>query len=90
MLILIQISSFQATLELRQVHSNNADALRVIYSSLFLICKVFNSLNSQDLPEYFEDNMPIWMPNLLSLLLSKVPIIETNVSMFRIFALCHF
>ncbi|XP_049879838.1 exportin-2 [Pectinophora gossypiella] len=69
---------FVATLDLRNTHADNPQALKVIYSSLVLICKVFYSLNCQDLPEYFEDNMPIWMPNLLNLLQAKVPCLETE------------
>lgn len=65
-------------------HANNPQALRVIYGSLVLICKVFYSLNYQDLPEFFEDNMPIWMPNLLNLLQVKVPSLEADVSIERI------
>lgn len=73
------VSIFQATLELSRVHAANEPALRVIYSSLLLICKVFHSLNYQDLPEFFEDNMATWMPNLLALLQAKVPILESPV-----------
>ncbi|KAI5639206.1 cse1 domain-containing protein [Phthorimaea operculella] len=69
---------FMATLELRNTHANNPAALKVIYGSLVLICKVFYSLNCQDLPEYFEDNMAVWMPNLLNLLQAKVPCLETD------------
>ncbi|XP_053618509.1 exportin-2 [Plodia interpunctella] len=69
---------FVATLDLANKHADNPQALRVIYSSLVLICKVFHSLNYQDLPEFFEDNMPIWMPNLLNLLQVKVPCLETD------------
>ncbi|XP_013137862.1 PREDICTED: exportin-2 [Papilio polytes] len=69
---------FVATIELTSTHSNNPQALRVIYGSLVLICKVFYSLNYQDLPEFFEDNMPIWMPNLLNLLQVKVPSLEAD------------
>ncbi|XP_045540379.1 exportin-2 [Papilio machaon] len=69
---------FVATIELTTTHANNPQALRVIYGSLVLICKVFYSLNYQDLPEFFEDNMPIWMPNLLNLLQVKVPSLEAD------------
>ncbi|XP_026750496.2 exportin-2 [Galleria mellonella] len=69
---------FVATLDLATKHADNPQALRVIYGSLVLICKVFYSLNYQDLPEFFEDNMPIWMPNLLNLLQVKVPCLETS------------
>ncbi|KAJ0171405.1 hypothetical protein K1T71_012955 [Dendrolimus kikuchii] len=69
---------FVATIDLTNKHANNPQALRVIYGSLVLICKVFYSLNSQDLPEFFEDNMSVWMPNLLNLLQVKVPCLETS------------
>nr|CAD7591160.1 unnamed protein product [Timema genevievae] len=39
---------FQATMNLATTHANNPDALKVIYSSLVIICKVFYSLNFQD------------------------------------------
>ncbi|OWR48872.1 exportin-2 [Danaus plexippus] len=64
---------FVVTIDLTNKHAGNAQALKVIYGSLVLICKVFYSLNYQDLPEFFEDNMPIWMPNLLNLLQVTVP-----------------
>lgn len=67
---------FVATIELTQKHASDVQALRVIYGSLVLICKVFYSLNYQDLPEFFEDNMPIWMPNLLRLLQVDVPNVD--------------
>lgn len=34
-------------MNLTQVHANNVDALRVIYNSLVILCKVFYSLNFQ-------------------------------------------
>ena len=40
-------SLFQATMNLMQVHANNVDALKVIYSSLVILSKVFYSLNFQ-------------------------------------------
>ncbi|CAH2246370.1 jg27637 [Pararge aegeria aegeria] len=69
---------FVATIDLTSKHANNPQALKVIYGSLVLICKVFYSLNLQDLPEFFEDNMSVWMPNLLNLLQVKVPCLETD------------
>ena len=38
---------FQATYNLTTVHAGNVEALRVIYSSLLLISKIFYSLNFQ-------------------------------------------
>ncbi|CAH4023889.1 exportin-2 [Pieris brassicae] len=69
---------FVATIDLTTKHADNPQALKIIYNSLVLISKVFYSLNYQDLPEFFEDNMPIWMPNLLNLLQVKVPSLESK------------
>ncbi|KAG5184186.1 Cse1-domain-containing protein [Tribonema minus] len=35
--------------------------LATLFECLRLICRIYFSLNWQDLPEYFEDNMAIWM-----------------------------
>lgn len=61
-------------------HADNEQALRIIYSSLVLVCKVFYSLNFQDLPEFFEDNMNIWMSNFHTLLNVEVKCLQTGVS----------
>lgn len=42
------------------------------------MCKVFYSLNSQDLPEFFEDNMNTWMPTFHELLVTDVPCLKTG------------
>ncbi|XP_069676561.1 exportin-2 [Periplaneta americana] len=68
---------FKATMNLTTVHANNTDALKVIYNSLVIICKVFYSLNFQDLPEFFEDNMKIWMENFHTLLTADVKCLQT-------------
>uniref|UniRef100_A0A1A9VIB6 Exportin-2 n=1 Tax=Glossina austeni TaxID=7395 RepID=A0A1A9VIB6_GLOAU len=67
-----------ATMQLRKAHENNVEALRVIYGSLVLVCKVFLSLNSQDLPEFFEDNMPTWMKAFHELLTVDVACLHTG------------
>ncbi|CAH1099878.1 unnamed protein product [Psylliodes chrysocephalus] len=69
-----------ATINLSQTHTNDVNALKVIYSSLVLICKVFYSLNFQDLPEFFEDNIQIWMTNFHTLLTVEVPSLQKNDS----------
>jgi exportin-2 (importin alpha re-exporter) len=56
------------TMALANEHANNAVALKVIFGSLVLIAKIFYFLNYQDLPEYFEDNMAVWMTHFLALL----------------------
>lgn len=45
--MILKKSILQATMNLTQVHANNVDALRVIYNSLVILCKVFYSLNFQ-------------------------------------------
>lgn len=67
-----------ATIGLAQTHSNDVNALKVIYSSLVLICKVFYSLNFQDLPEFFEDNIQVWMTNFHTMLTAEVPSLQNN------------
>ncbi|XP_011881255.1 PREDICTED: exportin-2 [Vollenhovia emeryi] len=69
---------FLATMNLTQVHANNTEALKVIYNSLVILCKVFYSLNFQDLPEFFEDNMEAWMRNFHTLLHADVPSLKTT------------
>lgn len=59
------------------------EALKVISSSLTMICKVFYSLNFQDLPEFFEDNMETWMTHFLTLLSFDVKELHTMVSDFH-------
>ncbi|XP_016964685.1 exportin-2 [Drosophila biarmipes] len=68
----------QATMQLTKVHENNAEALKVIYGSLVLVNKVFFSLNSQDLPEFFEDNMNTWMGAFIQQLAVDVPSLRTG------------
>ncbi|XP_034952194.1 exportin-2 [Chelonus insularis] len=69
---------FLATMNLTQVHADNVEALKVIYNSLTILSKVFYSLNFQDLPEFFEDNMEIWMVNFHRLLTTDVPALQTT------------
>lgn len=65
-------------MNLTEQHANNAANLQVIYGSLDLTCKIFYSLNSQDLPEFFEDNMQTWMTAFLKLLTTDVPCLKTS------------
>ncbi|XP_055373310.1 exportin-2 [Condylostylus longicornis] len=67
-----------ATIGLAKQHENNKEALKVIYGSLVLVCKVFNSLNSQDLPEFFEDNMQTWMGAFHQFLTEDVACLHTG------------
>ncbi|KAJ6646819.1 Exportin-2 [Pseudolycoriella hygida] len=67
-----------ATMELAKTQQDNVTALKVTYSSLDLMAKVFYSLNSQDLPEFFEDHMVIWMNAFHVLLVTDVPCLKTG------------
>lgn len=62
---------------------DNVEALKVIYNSLALVSKVFYSLNYQDLPEFFEDNIKTWMTFFLEVLTTDVPCLKTTVSGFK-------
>ena len=42
-------------------NAGNLELLVNLFKCLRLICRVFYSLNSQELPEVFEDNMDAWM-----------------------------
>ncbi|KAJ6665630.1 hypothetical protein lerEdw1_002000 [Lerista edwardsae] len=69
---------FKATIELCSTHANDASALKVLFSSLILIAKLFYSLNFQDLPEFFEDNMETWMMNFHNLLTLDNKLLQTD------------
>ena len=44
-----------------QSNGGNPELLVSLFSCMRLICRIFYSLNSQELPEVFEDNMDAWM-----------------------------
>lgn len=69
---------FLQTVSLAEKHSSDKNALKVIFSSLVLIAKIFYSLNYQDLPEFFEDNMARWMPHFHSLLVTDNKLLHTE------------
>lgn len=69
---------FINTMELAKEHATDPNALKVVFSSIVLECKIFYSLNFQDLPEHFEDNMQIWMTNFLQLLQVDIKHLQTN------------
>lgn len=65
-------------MELCSAHANNPANLKVIYHSVLLCCKLFYSLNFQDLPEFFEDNMPTWMTHFHTLLTINADLIPSE------------
>ncbi|KAI8375933.1 Cse1-domain-containing protein [Radiomyces spectabilis] len=49
---------FQITDKLITENATNEAALRILAQSLILLIKIYYDLNCQDLPEFFEDNLP--------------------------------
>ncbi|XP_071964073.1 exportin-2-like [Antedon mediterranea] len=68
----------KAMTDFAEQHENNADGIKVIYSSITLIAKLFYSLNFQDLPEYFEDHIKQWMDHFHKLLTKDIPLLHTT------------
>ncbi|KAJ0258194.1 Exportin-2 [Hirschfeldia incana] len=52
--------------------------LKPLFESQKLCCRVFLSLNFQDLPEFFEDNMEKWMTVFKKCLSSNYPALEST------------
>lgn len=70
---------FQSTMQLASQHTDNPPALQVLFSSLLLICKIFYSLTSQDLPDQFaEGNLEPWMNHFHTLLTTSNEHLETD------------
>ena len=44
-----------------QANAGDVALLKSLFDCMRLICRIFYSLNSQELPEVFEDNMDAWM-----------------------------
>mmetsp|Transcript_22644 Transcript_22644/g.47061 ORF Transcript_22644/g.47061 Transcript_22644/m.47061 type:complete len:1004 (+) Transcript_22644:128-3139(+) len=57
---------------------NNVAELRPRLAALRTICRIFYSLNYQDLPEYFEDHMEEWMAGFAKHLEYVNPHLEDN------------
>ena len=56
-------------------YQNDPSRLKPIFASLRSICRIFFSLNWQDLPEYFEDHMSEWMTEFAKFLKYKNPLL---------------
>lgn len=58
---------------------NNAAEIKIVYQCLGLIAKLFYSLNYQDLPEFFEENIKVWMEGFHVLLTApNIPHLESD------------
>ena len=58
--------------------TNDGETLKLLFHSLFLLNKIFFSLNSQDLPEFFEDHMEEFMVIFQKFLVYSNPVLITN------------
>lgn len=61
-----------------QQNNNNKDALQDLFNTMLLITKIFFDLNSQDIPEFFEDNMNTCFEIFHRYLEYTNPILETD------------
>lgn len=69
---------FESLMELIPKYSEDANAIKIIFSSVLLVTKIYRSLSSQDFPEEFEDSMQIWMGHFLSLLAYDNPLLKSQ------------
>lgn len=61
-----------------QQYEHDAAALKVLFHSLQLLLKIFYSVNSQDLPEFCEDNHEIFMNIFLKYLTYDNVLLHTD------------
>lgn len=73
------LSLFKTTGQAIQSFPDNVSQLRPRFETLQLICRIFYSLNIQDLPEYFEDHMAEWMKEFSKYLTyENIQLIDAN------------
>ncbi|KAJ6710317.1 IMPORTIN-7 8 11 [Salix koriyanagi] len=53
--------------------------LKPLFESQRLCCRIFYSLNFQELPEFFEDHMKEWMTEFKKYLANSYPVLESSV-----------
>ncbi|KAJ3285574.1 importin-alpha export receptor [Borealophlyctis nickersoniae] len=68
---------FQATDALIDQNADKPEALKPLFAALLLIVKIFYSLNSQDLPEFFEDHHEEFMTLLHKYLVYTNPLLAS-------------
>ena len=74
--------TIEETDKLIDANINNQAALAQLFQALFLLTKIFHSLNSQDLPEFFEDHQEECMVLFQKYLEYKNPLLETVFCFF--------
>ncbi|XP_003386477.1 PREDICTED: exportin-2-like [Amphimedon queenslandica] len=69
----------EATMRLASTNSQNPIALKVLFSSLLFIAKIFYNLTYQELPDHFaEKNLEPWMVHFHTLLTTTNKLLETD------------
>ena len=56
-------------------YNTDKEKLAILFETLRLMTRIFYSLNWQDLPEFYEDNMSIWMREFSKYLAYKNPLL---------------
>jgi exportin-2 (importin alpha re-exporter) len=69
------LATFKALGQAVEASPNDAGQLKAKLESLRLICRIFYSLNYQDLPEFFEDHMGEWMNDFAKYLSYQNPLL---------------
>ena len=72
------LTLFKTTGQEVERYAADANQLRPRFASLRSICRIFYSLNYQDLPEYFEDHMSEWMEEFGRYMRYKNPALEDS------------
>ncbi|XP_075668780.1 exportin-2-like [Castanea sativa] len=55
-----------------------AAVMKPLFESQRLCCRIFYSLNFQELPEFFEDHMKEWMTEFRKYLITNYPVLENS------------
>ena len=70
------LTLFKTTGQAIDAYANDVNQLRPRFVALRYMCRIFFSLNWQDLPEFFEDHMGEWMGEFAKYLKYKNPLLE--------------
>lgn len=70
------LTLFKTTGQAVDAYANDVNQLRPRFVALRSMCRIFYSLNWQDLPEFFEDHMGEWMAEFAKYLKYRNPLLE--------------
>ncbi|CAI5953901.1 unnamed protein product [Closterium sp. NIES-65] len=74
--LLPELALFISSGQLIAANQDKPDTLRVLLNCQRLICRIFFSLNSQELPEVFEDHLQEWMGEFHKYLTYENPLLN--------------